>query len=102
MLGLETWDERIQANNLYLEILTDVGVIGFTAFLWMTLGALVTAIRAGKDRPAYWLVGIGLGVAAFLVHGLLDSFLAFTPTAILFWVFLGILGAQKPHVSGRW
>jgi hypothetical protein len=102
LLGLETWDERIQANNLYLEILTDVGVIGFTVFLWMTLGALVTAIRASKDRAAYWLVGIGLGVAAFLVHGLLDSFLAFTPTAILFWVFLGILGAQKPHVSGRW
>ena len=26
LLGLETWDERIQANNLYLEILADVGV----------------------------------------------------------------------------
>jgi hypothetical protein len=102
LLGLETWDERIQANNLYLEILADVGVVGFAAFVWMTLASLVNAIRADKTRGAYWVVGIGLGVAAFLVHGLLDSFLAFTPTAVLFWVFLGILSAQKPHVSGRW
>jgi hypothetical protein len=99
LLGLETWDERIQANNLYLEILADVGVVGLAAFVWMTLAPLASAVRS---RGAYWLLGIGLGVAAFLVHGLLDSFLAFTPTAILFWVFLGILGAQKPHVSGRW
>jgi hypothetical protein len=45
-------------------------------------------------------VGVALGVVAFLVHGLLDSFLAFTPTAMLLWIFLGIL-AQKPQVSGR-
>jgi len=31
----------------------------------------------------------------------LDTFLAFTPTALLFWMLLGIAEAQKPHVSGR-
>jgi hypothetical protein len=91
LLGLETWDERVQANNLYLEVLADVGVIGFTAFLWLTSAPLVAAVRAFRSRSAYWVLGVGLGVVAFLVHGLLDSFLAFTPTALLFWILLGYL-----------
>jgi hypothetical protein len=37
---------------------------------------------------------------------MLDSFLAFTPTALLFWMMLAMilnltLLTQKPHVSGR-
>ena len=34
-------------------------------------------------------------VLAFLVHGVLDSFLAFTPTATLLWVLLGTLGPSS-------
>jgi hypothetical protein len=47
------------------------------------------------------VLGLTLGVVAFLVHGLFDSFLAFTPTALLLWMLLGMLLAQKPQVSGR-
>ena len=105
-LGLETWDERVQANNLYLELLADVGLLGLAAFLWLTLPALagvIRAVRAPTNAPrSYWVLGLGLGVVAFLVHGLLDSFLAFTPTALLFWMLLGMISsAQKPQVSGR-
>jgi hypothetical protein len=46
-----------------------------------------------------WLLGLGLGVIAFLVHGLLDSFLAFTPTALLFWMLLGMIGEARPDGS---
>jgi O-Antigen ligase len=107
-LGLETWDERVQANNLYLELLADVGLLGLAAFLWLTLPPLGAAARGLRAAPtsatSYWLLGCCLGVLAFLVHGLLDSFLAFTPTALLFWMLLGMipsLTAQKPQVSGR-
>ena len=109
-LGLETWDERVQANNLYLELLADTGLLGLAAFLWLILAPLAEAVRAMRaPRPirtptSYWLLGCCLGVLAFLVHGLLDSFLAFTPTALLFWVLLAMISsltAQKPQVSGR-
>jgi hypothetical protein len=114
-LGLETWDERVQANNLYLELLADLGLLGMAAFLWLTLPPLAAALRALREPTrmptSYWLLGLGLGVLAFLVHGLLDSFLAFTPTALLFWMMLAMIlnltamatrdTAQKPHVSGR-
>jgi O-Antigen ligase len=108
-LGLDSWDERVQANNVYLELLADLGVIGLAAFVWLVAPVLVNAFRRLR-RPdtgarSLWLLGCGLGLVAFLVHGLLDSFVAFTPTALLFWMLLAMAvvlgGAQKPHVSGR-
>ena len=105
-LGLESWDERVQANNLYLEVLADVGVLGLAAFLWVIVAPLVRALRALRaqvdDRQRLLILGVMVSASAFLLHGLLDSFLAFTPTALLFWALLGVLLAQKPHVSGRW
>ena len=45
-LGLETWDERVQANNLYLEILADVGLLGLAAFLWVVGAPLMMGRRS--------------------------------------------------------
>jgi len=95
-LGLEGWDQRVQANNLYLELLADLGVLGLAAFAWVVAGP----IRAMLRPSSLLTVGVGLAIAAFLLHGLLDTFLAFTPTAFLFWLLSGV--AQKPQVSGRW
>jgi len=104
-LGLETWDERVQANNLYLEILADMGVLGLAAFVWVIarpLAATVRLFRSPAAAPAAYLrLGAGLALMAFLGHGLADSFLAFTPTALLFWILLGLVQTQKPQVSGR-
>jgi hypothetical protein len=97
-LGLEGWDERIEANNVYLELLADLGVVGLLAFLWVLIGPLIEIVRRVRADDTLAL-GIGLGLGAFLVHGLLDAFLAFTPTVLLFWLLLGL--AQKPQVSGR-
>jgi putative inorganic carbon (hco3(-)) transporter len=116
-LGLETWDESVHANNLYLELLADFGLLGLAAFLWLSVPGLAGLVRCLRARSglttSVLLLGLGpgLGVLAFLVHGLLDSFLAFTPTALLFWMMLAMIlnltamatrdTAQKPHVSGR-
>lgn len=105
-LGLDSWDERIQANNLYIELLVDMGILGLVAFGWALLSParhIIRVLRAARtDRQAVWLLGPALAALAFLVHGLLDTFLTFAPTALLFWLCLGVLLAQKPHVSGRW
>ena len=94
-LGLEGWDERVQANNLYLEILADLGILGLAAFAWVVAGPLRTLLRP----TSVIMVGVGLAIAAFLLHGMLDAFLAFTPTVFLFWILVGLV--QKPQVSGR-
>jgi hypothetical protein len=116
-LGLETWDERVQANNLYLEVLVDVGLLGLAAFLWVVGAPLLVARRLltasslsraeestelrSSDTRTVVALGVTAAIAAFMIHGLLDSFLAFTPTALLLWMLLGVLVAQKPQVSGR-
>jgi hypothetical protein len=97
-LNLESWDERVQANDVYLELLVDVGIVGLVAFLWQVVPILRRTLLGSGTALA-----LGLALLAFLVHGLLDSFLTFTPTAVLFWLVLGVgaATAQKPHVSGR-
>jgi O-antigen ligase len=103
-LGLEGWDERIQANNLYLEVLADLGVLGLAVFAWVVTGPLVSSVRGGTRSSI--ALGVALAIVAFLLHGLLDSFVAFNPTAWLFWLLLGLAASlgrtQKPQVSGRW
>jgi hypothetical protein len=104
-LGLAAWDERVQANNVYLEVLADLGAFGFVAFAWVAVAPLIVAARAMRSALArdsrFLLIGVVLSVGAFLSHGFLDSFLAFTPTALLFWMLLGLAEAQNPQVSGR-
>ncbi|MBV9172693.1 MAG: O-antigen ligase family protein [Chloroflexi bacterium] len=104
-LGLDSWDERVQANNLYLEILADTGFLGLIAFAWLVgppLMRVVGVVRTSRNlNQAYYAIGVGLALLAFLVHGLFDTFLTFIPTAGLFAICLGFALAQKPHVSGR-
>ena len=101
--GLEGWDERVQANNLYLEILADLGIVGLLAFLGVIVGPIRSIIRTLRTQDeAYIALGVAVSAGAFLLHGLLDSFLAFTPTALVLWMLLAISArAQKPQVSGR-
>jgi hypothetical protein len=44
-LGLEAWDERVTSNDVYLEVLTDLGVLGLAAFAWIVGGPLLAARR---------------------------------------------------------
>jgi O-antigen ligase len=91
----------VQANNLYLEVLVDTGLLGLAAFSWVIARPLVAGVRALRGEVLYVALGAALSVVAFLVHGLLDVFVAFTPTLLLCWLVLGTLTAQKPQVSGR-
>jgi hypothetical protein len=108
-LDLPETDERIHANNLYLELLATIGVAGTLAFAWLLwlglhpLGRRLLRLRTTKPLSvtnreqrargfATHLLPVALGgsLAAFFAHGLLDYFLGFTPTASLFWLVLGL------------
>lgn len=94
-LGLSAWDERVHANNLYLELLADLGLPGAAAFAWLLLAALrhlARALRTPSDGPAVlWTAGLGGALLAFLLHGLFDYFLGFVSLYLLFWIVLGLL-----------
>lgn len=94
-LGLDAWDTRVNANNLYLELLAGVGLLGLMAFGVMMAAIIftpITPLRRPLSGPAApWISGLVAALLAFLLHGLLDHFLEFTSIYLLFWTILGLL-----------
>jgi hypothetical protein len=93
-LGWPKWDGGIHANNLYLELAANTGLVGLACFLVLLALALIPQVRAliasrPVGQPA--LIGASLlaAVVATLAHQVVDYFFGFTPTAVLFWVLLG-------------
>ena len=62
-LGWPEWDERIHANNTYLEIGATTGIVGLAVFLFVTLYAIWRQLRnlvTRSSAPA-WLLSAGSG-----------------------------------------
>lgn len=85
---LERADPRVHSNNMYVEVLAGAGIVGAAAFLPLLV------CTAGHARTAFRTSALGCGVAAacvaIAVHGLVDSFLSFTGTYILFAITIGL------------
>ena len=94
-LGLAHTDERMHANSLYFETLADLGMVGVLALLAVA-AALAGAARRAVAAPASRILALGVaaGLATYLLHGLLDYFLEFTPTYALFWLLAGMIVAM--------
>ncbi len=97
-MDFPAWDETILANNLYLEILSGSGILGLGSFLWLLweFGSTLVS-KAGDaggplDRGSAYFGAMYL--SALMLHGVVDYFLKFTPTFLLFWLLLGMLCAD--------
>jgi O-antigen ligase len=100
-LGLPAWDDRVHANNLYLELLADVGLLGalaFGALVALPVIGLVRGLRTRMGpRQAVLLAGLGASLLTYFLHSGLDAFLDFTSVYLLFWVIVGLsLAAMEP------
>jgi O-antigen ligase len=99
-IGQPNADSRYHTHNLFLELLTGSGLpglfslLGLLGLLWFHgLRRLARTRReAGPAREWWWLLLSLGGMLAFLAHGMLDMFLAFTPTYLLFWAWAGMIG----------
>jgi O-Antigen ligase len=99
-LGMDAWDDRVHANNLYLELLADTGVLGALAF-----GALVAlpgfgllrGLRRCPSVQAVVLAGLGASLLAYFLHSGIDGFLDFTGVSVLFWVIVGLAAGLGRH-----
>jgi O-antigen ligase len=89
-----------QAHNDYLQLLVEMGVLGFATMLWF----LVTVYRRATRKLKNWTVDTNgaislaamLGVAGILVHSLLDFNLQIPANAALFYV-LCTVAALEPR-----
>lgn len=99
--GVERWDRRVHANNMYLEVLTGAGVAGLGALVWLLLVTGGALVRLSRTVPARCHAAVAASLAAWLMvalHGLADSFLSFTTTYVTFAVAGGL--AFSPGVAG--
>lgn len=96
--GVTDWNKNIYTNNTYIEMFTNLGILGGFSFLWLGGLALWRTGRNLLRTPvnAVWLLGLGAtaSLVAFFAHGLLDYFLFSTPIYVIFWFLLA--------ASSRW
>jgi hypothetical protein len=84
-------DQTVHSNNWYLETLVSVGFIGTAPFvLWIAHLIFSIIKRLRSPRPAPLQIAAGVGILIFFVHGLLDYFLLFNTTALLFWIITAL------------
>jgi hypothetical protein len=92
--GVTEWNRNIYTNNTYIEMFTNLGIVGGVAFLWLAGLAVWLAMRNALREPAdgKWVLGLGAtaSIVAFLFHGLGDYFLFTTPIYTIFWLLLAI------------
>lgn len=86
-LGLAAWDTRVHANNTYLEVLAGMGVLGVLALAWVVVAAARSAVRLKPDTTDAAALAACTVIAA---HGVVDSFLTFTSTYVVFAIAAGI------------
>jgi Ig-like domain from next to BRCA1 gene len=91
LLDADSWNKTIHTNNWYLEFLVGGGLLAslpfFAWIIWESVAAWHLLRRPAIDP---WLVAILAGLLAYLVHGLLDFFLLFNSTGLLFWLLVGL------------
>jgi hypothetical protein len=96
--GLTTFDRRVHANNMYLEILVGGGIVGGAAFAWLcwaAVGQVVSTVKgAGGAVLDAAIASLAAATLAIGLHGVVDSFLSFTATYILIAVTLGLTSAS--------
>jgi O-antigen ligase len=83
---------RTHANSLYLQALSEMGLVGFAATMYLIWTVIVTYARAFSRRPL--LIGIFAANIALALHQVFD-YLWFFPKVGIFWAILLAIGVVE-------
>jgi len=87
----------LTAHNLYLHILTTMGVVGLIVFMWLIWSA-IKAVSPQSRLPATLMILAGF--VSILFYGFVDTPFFKNDLAILWWLLIGILLCY-PATSAR-
>ncbi|UCG42849.1 MAG: O-antigen ligase family protein [candidate division WOR-3 bacterium] len=93
--GARTYGFRYHTHNIFLELLTGLGLPGLVSFLWLWLGTLfgldrVARNRSGRPTISYLALGLNAGLVAFLGHNLVDCVVWHYGTFLFLGAILGL------------
>lgn len=98
-------DLRVNAaHNDYLQLLSDIGILGFGIMIWF----LVTAVRFGMAKSQKWTSNLNgavsvaavVAISGILVHSVVDFNLQMPANAALFYS-LCTVAAMEPRFTSR-
>lgn len=80
------------SHNVFLQVLAEMGVVGFIAFLSIVIIFLKTGIKVFKNGSSQQGLKIGLFCAgcSFLIHNLVDVSFYFSQVSFFWWMILGL------------
>lgn len=103
--GIEP-DDRIEANNIFLEALANTGLVGLATMVFLLGSAMwfqFRLVRDMADETSVRLLALGLlaAMVAYVVHSMLDFFLWQNGVTFLFFALLGLTAWLVDHQRNR-
>jgi O-antigen ligase len=91
----DTADTMWYAHNSYLQMASEIGIIGFLVFLYLLFklfkGSIRFFVKADDNFLRLSSLGLLMGIFAFLIHGFTETNLYYPKIAVLFWFQLALL-----------
>jgi O-antigen ligase len=95
---------RFGAHSEPLRLLSETGLAGLLAGIWLVVAALVAGLRSFFRLPdpaaARLALAITTAIALYAVHGVFNSYLGIDKVSVPFWLSLGALAAFERE-TGR-
>lgn len=90
------------AHNEYLQLIFELGIIGFIFFAWFIIEVFAIGAKSIKDsgddtQGLLWNTGLLAGIIAALVSALFTFNLENPASALLFWSFAGLLVGKRKY-----
>ena len=96
---------NIYVDNYYLKSLAEMGLMGFTLFIWLILKTLRQGYRAmqplASPRLRFIAAGILGGLLVIAVHNLVENIFEIPYLNIYFWLMAGLLMALPFNASAN-
>ncbi len=93
----------LSAYSIFLELLVEVGVIGFSIFLWLLLllgdraWRCLGQLRSSNNPQGFWLMATAATMVGMLTHGLVDTIWFRPEVATLWWLMVAIVVSFVPQ-----
>jgi putative inorganic carbon (HCO3(-)) transporter len=94
----------LSAYSIYLEIMVETGLVGFSAMLWLLLVVFnqglkaIQSLRRSHDLHGFWMMAALAAIVGLLAHGLVDTVWYRPPVSTLWWFLVAMIASQSANL----